>query len=386
MHFYVIVLCLFFQALTWGMGYRLLAYLNLLLVVIMTLFYRRQTMRVNTGFVLGIGLLLMMIVAEWIATTDFSFTVKPIRNVLLAVGLLTGAALLSAYHLQIKPKLIPALIGLSYAYTVAQLIAVYLLAQPYGTTKNPHYLAIYSAVFLTVNIFLIIKHTALMQRCVLVLASVMLGTLLLNTSSRPIWIGLILAILIVTFCLQRRTALLLLAGSGLLFAGLAMTNAGDFKARWQDLILHINTEERVTIWQDAWQMQESNSNDLQWISGHGFESFAKDFSNYSRYHMNEHIDFNSPHNIALELLYQFGLVGVTLVLFSICVLYFRIISDYVKSRDMNHYAWVYLLLLMILTIDFFSVSITLPFFVSINLNIVALVTGVSLYLRNIERY
>lgn len=280
----------------------------------------------------------------------------------------------------------PALMGLIYTYTIFQGIAIYLLGQPHGTTKNPHYLAIYSAIFLAISIYLIIKNKELIHRCLLGVLVFLLGTFLLDTSSRPIWIALLLAMMVTVFFLKRRTALMLLMSCGLLFAGLAITNTSNFKSRWEDLILHANTEERVTIWQDTWKMQENNSSRFQWIFGHGVESFAKDFPHYSRYHMNEQIDFNSPHNILLELLYQLGIVGVVLISSGIAFLYYRIISAYLQCRMMDQYAWVYLLLLTVLTIDFFGVSIILPFFVSINLNMLALVAGMVIYLNNIRKH
>lgn len=380
------MLCLFFQALTFSEGYRIFAYINLILVLIAGVFCRRQTiLPINTGIVPGVLLLLVFIGAEWLASANFSLTVKPIRHLLLAIGLMVGIALLSVHHTKIKSRLMPALTGLVYAYTIFQCIAVYILERPYGTTKNPHYLAIYSAIFLVISIYLLLKHTELIQRVLLIFSSFLLGTLFLYTSSRPMWIALLLAVFMTAFCLRRPTALILLLGSSVIFVGLAMTNIGNFKSRWEDLILHANTEERVIIWQDAWQMQQHNSSHLQWTFGHGVESFAKDFPGYSRYHMHEHIDFNSPHNILLELLYQFGIVGLMLVLLGVVLLYFQIISAYLQRRNIEQHAWVYLLLLMVLTIDFFSVSITLPFFVSINLNILALVTGVTVYLSNIGK-
>lgn len=382
-HFYVIALCLFFQALTLSEGYRVFAYTNLILVLISVMLYRRQYTSFNTGVLLGGLLLLVFIGMEWLAATHFA--VKMLRHVLLAVGLMTGIALLSVHHEWIKPKLMPVLTWAIYAYTIFQCIAIYLLERPDGTTKNPHYLAIYCAIFFVISIYLIIQNKSLIHRSFLGASSFFLGVFLLDTSSRPIWIALLLAMIMTACCLKRRTALILLVGSSLLFAGLAMTNAGNFKSRWEDLILNASTEERVTIWQDAWQMQESNSNHFQWIFGHGVESFARDFPSYSRYYVNEKIDFNSPHNILLELLYQFGIMGVVLIMSGVALLYYRIVSAYLRRRITDQHAWVYLLLLMVLTIDFFSVSITLPFFISINLNMLALVAGATIYLNNIGK-
>lgn len=384
-HFYVIVLCLFFQALTFGEAYRAFAYLNLILVFISTISFRQGRFVQQPGLLTALSVFLLFVVWEWLVTVNFSFIVKPLRHLLLAAGLLVAIPSLYQHHEKIKPKLIGTLIGLTYAYALCQMLAVYVLDRPFGTTKNPHYLAIYSAIFLVVSLWMMVKTNALLHRCMLSVSAITLSTLLLYTSSRPVWIALLIAIVILAVCLRGRSAFILLLSSSLLFVVLALTNAGNFKARWEDLIMHADTEERVTIWQDAWQMQKSNSTNMQWMLGHGFESFEADFTNYSRYYKNEHIDFNSPHNIVIELLYQFGFIGVILILLAVGLLYQKIISAYFKCRTYCQHAWVYLLLLMLLTVDFFGVSIILPFFISTNVNFLAIILSVTLYLNSLEK-
>ncbi|SDK39656.1 O-antigen ligase [Methylophilus rhizosphaerae] len=384
-HFYVIVLSVFFQALTLGEMYRTFAYINLALVFIGLGLYPQKTLSRKTSVFASV-FLLIFIVWEGLVSSYFSFTDKSLRHLCLAMALVMGVVLLSAYHEKLKPKLMSTLIGLVYLYTLCQLIAVYFMGRPYGTTKNPHYLAIYSAIFLVVSIYLIVKNNAIIHRWLLGFSALVLGTLLLYTSSRPVWIALLVAIFLLAVSLRGRAAWSILIGTILLFAGLVITNAGNFKLRWEDLIMHANTEERVTIWQDAWQMQKSTSQPIQWVFGHGIESFERNFADYSRYHKNEHIDFNSPHNIVLELLYQFGIAGLILILSAIVLLYRKIISAYLKCRNDGEYAWVYLMMLLVLTIDFFGTSIILPFFVSININLLALIAGMTIYLSNIEKH
>ena len=384
MHFYVIMASLFLQALTFADVYRSFAYLNLLFVLGFAFSYYKQTAQEHAVLIYGaVALWLVFIGAEWFATQHFPFNIKSVRHLLLAIGLMIGIAFLSSYHAIIKPKLMNVSTRLVYLYTISQVVALYLLQKEFGTTKNPHYLAIFSAFFLVIGCFLAIKHQQLIHRYLLGLSSIILGVVLINTSSRPTWIGLLLSVAITAVCLRRKHAMFLLLATSVLFVGLAITNVGNFKSRWEDLIMHANTEERVTIWQDAWKMQ-NNSDIFQWAFGHGLHGFEQEFPRYSRYHLNENIDFNSPHNALLEVLYQFGVVGALLVLAGLVSLYRFIISAYLRSRDDYPHAWIYLLLLMVVTIDIFSVGITMPFFVSMNLNVLAVATGICFYLKHIR--
>jgi hypothetical protein len=87
----------------------------------------------------------------------------------------------------------------------------------------------------------------------------------------------------------------------------------------------------------------------------------------------------------LEILYQFGVVGLSVILAFIAWIYFALLSRYFKYRKQTNNQWVILLLLAILTIDLITVSITLPFFTSINLNVLALVIGTMFYLDRLGK-
>lgn len=381
-----IALSFFLQALTWGSAYRFFAYLVLLLSV-WVFFQAPQQSQQDRNAVLKCLLPLAGFAAlEWLATLHFPWDVKAIRHVLLATGLMAGIVLLAREHVRIKLYIVPTLIYAVYAYALFQLVWIYGLGQLYGTTKNPHYLAIYSALFLVASAFLATNWSNGIHRYGLRLAAAVLGFLLLNTSSRPTWIALMVAILIVVLCLRKRAKVTLVALAGVLFAALFLSDAGNFKTRMDDLIMHANTEERVTIWEDSWQMQQQSSTQ-QWLFGHGVEGFEHDFQPYSRYYANEGITYNSPHNAFLEVLYQFGFIGLAVVFGFMLWLYYSLFSRYFRFRQQGAHPqqMVILLLLTMETVTLVAVSITLPFFVSIHLNIIALVMGVLYYLDRLEQ-
>jgi O-antigen ligase len=161
--------------------------------------------------------------------------------------------------------------------------------------------------------------------------------------------------------------------------GLTLTNVGNFADRFKELLVNLNTEERVTIWHDTWQMQIDSTLD-KWILGHGLDAFKESFKPYSHYHL-LNIDFNSPHNFILELLYVSGISGVLLLIFMFSLMYKNL---YLGIKNQAQYKNIYLVLMAILTSNLILVSITLPFFTSYNLNIIAVVTGVMLYLKEVS--
>lgn len=381
-----IVLSFFFQALTWGSAYRFFAYLVLLLSVAGYFLLPQQHQRDHKNVLICLLPLAGFAILEWMATLHFPWDIKAMRHVLLATGLVVGVMLLAREHVRIKTYVVPTLIYAVYAYVLFQLVWIYGLGQMYGTTKNPHYLAIYSSLFLVASTFLASNWSNGAHRYGLSLSAAVLGFLLLSTSSRPTWIALMVATLIVVLCLRKRAKVTLVVLAGVLFAALFLSDAGNFKTRMDDLVTHANTEERVTIWEDTWKMQQQSSQQ-QWVLGHGVERFKHDFQPYSRYYANEGITYNSPHNAFLEVLYQFGLVGLTVIFGFILWLYFTLFSRYFQFRHQGAHQqqMVILLLLTLETVALVAVSITLPFFVSIHLNVIALAMGVMFYLDRLEQ-
>ena len=101
---------------------------------------------------------------------------------------------------------------------------------------------------------------------------------------------------------------------------------------------------------------------------------------FSYYHL-QNMDYNSPHNFFLELLYISGAIGLVLAVSLYWIIYRKLI---VLINNQTEFKNIYLLLLAILTTNLILVSITLPFFSSYNLNVIAIVFGVILYLQEIN--
>jgi O-antigen ligase len=368
------------QMFNWGQAYRLFAYINLFIVLIYglgqlhkgnDLVYKKTTAYL---FLIPLG----FIAIQFLASANLVI-IKEIRHIILATFLAIGIWLLAKRNPGfIKDNIFGFTIALIVIYVVVQSVALYWFNKPYGTTKNPHYLALYSAISLIISTYGFFKVSTRLK-WLAAICILLLGIFLLHTSSRPTWIGLIVSGFIVLIFLNQRARNFSTLAMIAVLIGLTLTNVGNFADRFRELLVNLNTEERVMIWQDAWKMQIDSTPD-KWIFGHGLDTFNESFKLYSHYHLSN-IDFNSPHNFLLELLYISGIAGVLLSIFMVSLMYKNL---YLGIKNQAQYKNIYLVLMAILTSNLILVSITLPFFTSYNLNIIAVVTGVMLYLKEVS--
>lgn len=378
----IILTCVVMQMFTVGTAYRAFAYMNLLMVVFSMYAFVKAGSGVRDVVWLGyIGFYpLCFILLHFFALQDVVL-LKEMRHILLAVCLAIGVVMLSKKSSQYLTEHIYWIATLVILiYVIGQLIALFLYGKPFGTTKNPHYLAFYSAVSLIVSIYCFCKGAQYFKYffgiCIF-----FLGFFLLHTGSRPAWLGLLFsAIMVIAFFLDKKIKLQAFASLLALVLILSITNLGGFFDRAKDLIQSVSTEERVTIWEDTWAMQVDSSV-FEWAVGHGMNSFEDDFKPYSTYHQ-KRIDFNSPHNYFLEVLYISGLLGLVLFLMMIWSIYKRLIS-YILANDEGKA--IYIMLFSIFTTCFIFAGITLPFFNSQSMNVIAYVTGIMFFLESANK-
>lgn len=379
--FFVIFCCVLMQILDWGSAYRFFAYLNMLLVLMFG--FTQYKKKPSSSEIAALWCLLLiplaLIAIHFLAVENIKI-IKEIRHIFVAIFLALGIWMLAKRDPDyIKNNIFTFLLILIFSYVLIQAIALWYFQMPYGTTKNPHYLAVYSALTLIATIFCFLKASSKTLKTLLVMCGLCLGFYLLHSSSRPTWIGLIISAFVILFFVDKRTQLVTAATTITILIALTLANVGNFATRSGELLANLNTEERVVIWRDTWRMQTQSTTD-EWLIGHGINSFEADFKPYSYYHL-QNIDFNSPHNFFLELLYISGIAGLFLAVSLFWIIYRNLI---ISIKSQASYKNIYLLLLTTLTINLILVSITLPFFMSFNLNMIAMIFGVMLYLKEIE--
>lgn len=376
LHFPLLWLILLSLMLNWGVGYRTLLYINFFATLAYVLINLRQltaAMRPLSWGLLAVPVAFTLL--HWVAVGQFEI-IKEIRQMWLGVFLAISIWAFDRHRIGVsRPQLTRALILLLVIYAIAQVVAMTVFARPYGTNKNPHYLAFYCSMGLMLGMYLFYR-TAGWWRAALVLLGPVLGYLLLTTSSRPAWLALICAALVVLMLARVRSKRLMLAVLIVVPAALFVSNAGDFGSRLTELIQNIDHEERVVIWQNAWDMQKASS-PQEWIWGHGLDSFQEAFKQYSSYH--GILEFNSPHNSAVELLYTSGVLGLACFVWFYLLLYYQLL----KLSRTSSIPTAAGLMIAALTFNLLFISITIPTFSSYNLYLLALIVGGALWLKTL---
>jgi len=260
---------------------------------------------------------------------------------------------------------------------IGQFVARTVLGMPYGTYTNPHYLAQLASLALPfIFYFYYYRVVPGVYRFLLIPLGILDLDLLLRTSSRPAILALAFSMIfaIVVLVRGRRKWLGLL---GLFFASLLLyvTKYANIIPRLENLILNISHEERVQFWTDTWKMLRHNS-PWAWFIGNGIGSFPVFFPKYS---IPKYNFLSFPHNHALQILFDNGLVGVVLVFGWQCFLLYLLISSSYKTYDSNLRFFTKCMTIVYLTCVIFS-SLTFGFYSRFSLYPFAFITGVILVL------
>lgn len=376
LHYFVIFLSVLMAMLDRGSLYRFFAYLNLVVVLVFFIKNYKELNYFRDRKLLYIFFIPFAFIAlHLFAVLNLNYT-KEFQRIILVTFTVVGLWMQAKINVEfIKENIFKLSLLTLFLYVLAQIVAIWYLKRPFGTTSNPHFLAFYSASCLLFTVFAFIKISS-SRRWLLLLPFVFLAYFVLLSSSRPTWIGLISSgFLVIAFTnhkAKKHLALLMILVLSILF----LTNVANFSGRFVELIMHINKEERTFIWQDAWRMQ-MDSSISQWIFGHGFHVFVNEFKLYSQYHM-QGIDFKTPHNFILEILYTSGVVGMTLATVLLCYIYKKILLMIKTSIDYKDFA---LLLLALLTTNLIAVGITESFYSGFNLTMIAIVSSVFFFIH-----
>lgn len=385
--FMLLWMLLLFRMLGMTEVYRVLLYLNLLSVTGYLIYGRlgHKSPIFSVGELLSIGAIPFgFIVLHLLAAGNLQF-IKEMRWLVLNFFLVMTIWLLARKHMSyVRNRMFAWIVALLSAYVLIQIVATIVFGKPYGTTKNPHYLAQFSALSIPVAIYCYHRSIG-MYKVLNAGIIIVLSGFVLSTSSRPAWIALIMTALLALCFMEakarRYAATLVFAIPAILF----FLNIGSFGSRFTELAENISTEERVTIWQDTWRLQETGSWQ-QWLVGHGMDRFEEDFKPYSRYHSAKADlagtvkDFNAPHNHFLEVLYTSGILGLMLFFYLLWWLYSRLAS-LIATPQVRSMA---LLLGAVLTMHLLFIFITIPFFTAYNLSVLAIVAGGILFLNELQ--
>jgi len=202
-----------------------------------------------------------------------------------------------------------------------QAVAHYIFKMEYGTFSNPHYLSNITMLLFPVIAYSFLSATG-WSKYVFIPVALIDMDLLLKTGSRPAVLGLTVGSLFVFIFLTKGRwkwiSLLMLCGA-LMF--LYITDYGNVYTRFEELIATFSQEERIQLWDSAWNMLKDNSV-WAWIFGNGIGSGRSVLPQYSVPQLKTLI---FSHNYVLEICYENGIVGVLSVFGGIgCLLIYAI--------------------------------------------------------------
>ncbi len=366
-HLFVLVAFLLMLMLNQAEAYRTFSYLNLSIAglwAVVMLPELSDDQKRQLLWLLSLPMLFSLL--NVIATGHLAIT-KDIRHIWQAVGVMLGVMMLASHWDYLKSRIENVLLFVLLAYVLSQVLAVFVLRRPHGSMSNPHYLALYSSLLVPLASYLLVTSSGLQRWLAGLSIPVLLG-LILTTSSRPAWLALIITALASVFLLQGRSRYLLLAVLVLTPALLFLTNMDGFADRCRDLVMNIAYEERVVIWKDAWQMQLT-SNTWQWLWGHGLDSYQTDFKIFSHYR--GIMDFNSPHNSLLDMLYIAGIFGVL----GFLALYYYLYKSLLVLLAKPQMGFCGVMLFAMVTINLLMIFITIPTLSHYNLYTLAILSG-----------
>jgi len=250
-----------------------------------------------------------------------------------------------------------------------------------GLTSNPHYLALQAILVIPVTVYLL-NQAHLIGKVILVVIVTMELYLLMESFSRTAWLAFFVGSLVSIPFFGFKTRLM--AVGGILLIPLTVYYFGvlGVDERLNDLINNLVREERVTIWSDALAMQKE-SNWFQWLLGHGLGSFESGFQTFSHYHGN--VDFTTPHNFFIEILYTSGIIGLLMIAIGEGVFVFSMLKLYWGTKYDSQKTLV-VLVLVLLVVLFIHTFLTISFFAKQSTYFLAMIIGIGVYLFKREKY
>jgi len=263
-----------------------------------------------------------------------------------------------------------------------QFAAHSLYNMPFGTYANRHYLSSFAALALPLFIccFLV---TADWYKFIFVPVAILDVYLLLQTGPRTALFAILCGGLFVSIFLGKGwyrwlCLFLMFTLVSVLYISdypIAISEVHRTTITLKNLIRTIPTEERIYLWAATWKMQKDNTL-IGWVMGNGIGSFRLSFPEYLA---PPYRSFIFPHSYFLEILYENGIIGFSLVFGGLGCLFY---SAMIKTRNIVNKRMSILLkcILMVFVIWFINSNLIFPFYSNYSLIPLAFIMGTMLVL------
>jgi hypothetical protein len=224
------------------------------------------------------------------------------------------------------------LFGIAVSLAVCwQFTALHFFGRPSGAFSGSiHRLAMFAVLIIPV-IFYFFWISNGWYRYLWIVLGLMAIDLLLQTGSRPAFLGITSGTVFVTiFLVKHRYKWIGLASIILILVALFVTDYAGFAARIYDFFDVWREEERIQLWTKAWHTLKENSAS-DWIFGNGVGYFRVMFTPPGK----PDFLYISPHNYFLHLVYSSGITGVILVTAGFALLVSFLFNVATKNQDIN---------------------------------------------------
>ena len=252
--------------------------------------------------------------------------------------------------------------------------------ESYGLSGNMHHFGSFAGLILPVLLYFSTQIKGWL-RLLCVAGGIAAFYLLWESSSRISWFAFFSSILIaILLFLRNRKLLIGLAGFFTIsFIAALVSGLAAIKIRIMDILSNWRTEERVTVWTDTLNMLGDNSV-KDWLLGHGIGSFRYYFPDYNTYKQGGKIvGWNFPHNVFFQIIFENGLIGLSMILAGIALLVVGLWRGYRLLRNESD-RYLVVTVFILFSINFIHCTFTLSFYHKYFLYPLSIICGIALVL------
>jgi O-antigen ligase len=273
--------------------------------------------------------------------------------------------------------------GIAVLALIIQFIALHTVERidiSMGLYSNVHHFGSFASLILPVLFYLFIENRG-WPRLVYILSTVVAFYLLWESSSRISWLAFFSSILIAILLFLRKSKLIIsLAGFFTIsFIAAFVSGLAAIKKNIMDILSNWRTEERVTVWTDTLNMLGDNSV-KDWLLGHGIGSFRYYFPDYNTFKQGGKIvGWNFPHNVFFQIIFENGLIGLSIILAGIALLVVGLWRGYRLLRNESD-RYLVVTVFILFSINFIHCTFTLSFYHKYFLYPLSIICGIALVL------
>jgi len=339
---------------------------------------------ITAGHLLMLAIFTVMLLIN-ISMPDDMIHHRSYRYFLAVPGTIMAIHCLGKIKMYWEPKIsIPIYGGIAVLLLIIQFVTYYTVERvddSVGLYSNIHHFGSFASLIIPVLFYFFFIENRSWSRLVYSAAIVVAFYLLWESSSRISWLSFFSSILIAILLFLKKLKLLmgLAAFTAISFVAAFVSGFSAIKIRILDILYNWRTEERVTIWTDTLKMLGDNSV-MDWLLGHGIGSFRYYFPEYNTFKQgNTVIGWNFPHNVFFQIIFENGLIGLSIILAGVALLLVGLCKGY-RLLQNNSDRYLSITIFILFLINSIHCIFTLSFYHKYFLYPLSIICGIALVL------